>query len=249
LIYLHKIVALLINPLFISILLILISIFYNSTYLRVITLMLLCIFSNPVVAFYSIRHLEKNYSPLLVEDSKPHEVVVVLSGMIKKIEYPDGNIRPEFSGSIDRFEAGIALIKAGKATKILFTRGQLPWSIGLPEGEYLRDLAIERGLDPNIIMLSGVAENTFQESIEVSKMLPVDKRIILVTSAYHMSRAQRLFSNQGITSFPFAVDYQIGRMPSGHNMYLPSVDALAQTSLFVKEILGTFYYNIRQRIG
>lgn len=245
-IYVHKIVPLLINPLFIAIILTSISIFYNSTYLRFVILAVLCIFSNPILAFYSASYLEKNYPPLLVQDCEPNEIVVVLSGMIKKIEHPDGKIRPEFSGSIDRFEAGISLIKAGKATKILFTRGQLPWSIGQPEGEYLRDLAIERGLDPSIIMLSGVAENTFQESIEVSKMLPLNTKIILVTSAYHMSRAQRLFSNQGISSFPFAVDYQAGRMPAGPNRYFPSVDALAQNSLFVKELLGRIYYGIKK---
>ena len=244
-IYLHKILPVFINPLFIVVILILISIFYNAIYFRAAAFILLCVFSNPILAFYSVRYLEKDYPPLLVQDSESHETVVILSGMIKRIEYPDGTIRPEFSGSIDRFEAGLALIKAGKARKIIFTRGQLPWSIGLPEGEYLRTLAIERGVDPNLIMLSEVAANTNQESIEVSKMVPLNEKVILVTSAYHMSRAQKLFSNQGITTFPFPVDYQTGPSPVGPNKYLPSVDALVNTSLFIRELAGRLYYKLK----
>tara|TARA_B100000787_G_C16193747_1_gene299242 strand:- start:245 stop:994 length:750 start_codon:yes stop_codon:yes gene_type:complete len=244
-IFFHKILPVFINPLFIVVILILISIFYDSIYLRVAAFTVLCICSNPVLGFYSISYLEKDYPPMLIKDSESHETVVVLSGMIKKIKYPDGTIRPEFSGSIDRFEAGLALIKAGKARKVIFTRGQLPWSIGLPEGEYLRKLAIDRGVDPSLIVLSEVAANTYQESIEVSKIVPLNEKIILVTSAYHMKRAQKLFSNQGIITFPFPVDYQTGSSPVGPNKYLPSVDALVNTSLFVRELAGRLYYNLK----
>ena len=46
-------------------------------------------------------------------------------------------------------------------------------------------------------------ENTADEAVAVKELISPSKKIILVTSAYHMYRAKRLFEKQGFIVFPF----------------------------------------------
>ena len=51
-------------------------------------------------------------------------------------------------GDPDRLFAGVQLVKARKSELLIFTRGQMPWSTETPEGEILREKAMELGILP-----------------------------------------------------------------------------------------------------
>ena len=96
--------------------------------------------------------------------------MVVLSGMLGMFETEYGHVA-EWGGAADRFFAGIDLIQAGKADKLIFTRGQMPWSDGPPEGEVLRLKALNMGVPEANILLTGKAANTADEAIQVKTLL------------------------------------------------------------------------------
>ena len=51
--------------------------------------------------------------------------------------------------------------------------------------------------------------NTADEAVAIRRLLPArQSRVLLVTSAFHMRRAQRLFERQGLQVLPFPVDFQ-----------------------------------------
>ena len=50
--------------------------------------------------------------------------------------------------------------------------------------------------------------NTAEEAAAIRQLLPTGARVLLVTSAFHMRRAQRLFERQGLKVLPFPVDFQ-----------------------------------------
>jgi uncharacterized SAM-binding protein YcdF (DUF218 family) len=54
---------------------------------------------------------------------------------------------------------------------LVLTGGKLPWSIGVPEGEYLRDVAIDLGISEKDILLTENVENTDQEAKAIKKLL------------------------------------------------------------------------------
>jgi uncharacterized SAM-binding protein YcdF (DUF218 family) len=70
---------------------------------------------------------------------------------------------------------------------------------------------------------------------------PTGPRILLVTSAYHMSRAEILFRRAGLEVIPFPVDFQtkLGITPRS---FIPSGGALQQTDAALHEIYGRVYY-------
>jgi len=61
------------------------------------------------------------------------------------------------------------------------------------------------------ILVTKDVENTADEAVAVKGLISPSKRIILVTSAYHMYRAQRLFEKQGFEVVSYKVDYKATR--------------------------------------
>ncbi len=53
-------------------------------------------------------------------------------------------------------------------------------------------------------------ENTSDEAVAVKEIISKSKRIILVTPAYHMYRAKRLFENQEFKVVTYKIGYKIG---------------------------------------
>lgn len=244
-IYLNKIIPILVSPIFIITLLTLLNIVLVRRWISVLIAVILLVASNPILASKSRAYLEKDFSYVPVSEADPVDAVVVLSGMIMTLQDDNGKIFYELNGSIDRYEAGLAFMKAGKAENIIFTRGHLPWSKGLPEGELLREFAIDRGISPKQILLTGNAQNTDQEAQAVKDLLPENKKIALVTSAFHMPRALKVFEARGLSVTPYAVDFSGQTKRFAVMDLLPSAGAVSQNSRFLREMLGRLYYTLK----
>ena len=86
-------------------------------------------------------------------------------------------------------------------------------------------------------------ENTADEAVAVKELISKSKRIILVTSAYHMYRAKRLFEKQGFEVIPYKVDYKASRNNTTTLMdLLPSAGNFELTEIGIREIIGRIFY-------
>ena len=86
-------------------------------------------------------------------------------------------------------------------------------------------------------------ENTADEAVAVKELINPSKRIILVTTAYHMYRAKKLFEKQGFEVVPYKVDYKSERNAEMTIInFLPSADNLQTTETAVREIIGRLFY-------
>jgi uncharacterized SAM-binding protein YcdF (DUF218 family) len=244
-IYLHKILPLIFSPLFFIICLIILGLISGSKKISFIGIAVLIIFSIPVVSNKLIAYLESDYELNKPSKVKSADAVVVLSGMAKTIQTKDG-LNYEWGEAVDRIFAGIDLFKLNKAPTLILTGGKLPWSIGEPEGEYLRDVAIKLGVPEKDILITENVENTDQEAKATMKLLSLDSpKVILVTSAFHMPRAQLVFEAAGISVIPFPVDFIIGAGKLTFMSFIPSASSFAATSFFVREMIGRTYYNLK----
>jgi uncharacterized SAM-binding protein YcdF (DUF218 family) len=70
-------------------------------------------------------------------------------------------------------------------------------------------------------------------------------KVLLVTSAYHMRRAQALFGAQGLAVIPAPTDYQQVMMAQVLPGWLPTVDALHQSTDALHEMVGFWVYRLR----
>jgi hypothetical protein len=64
-------------------------------------------------------------------------------------------------GDPDRFFGGIAIFKAGKAQKLVFTGGKIPWDKAKKtEGEVVKENAISKSIPYEKIFITKDVENT-----------------------------------------------------------------------------------------
>jgi uncharacterized SAM-binding protein YcdF (DUF218 family) len=244
-IYLHKILPLFVLPIMLFIIVILIGLVKNKKKLIYLAVGVLYIISTPIFSnnFFKLVEGNEYRKPISTIDST--DAIVVLSGMLEINEVVDSTYIEW--GDPDRFFGGIALFKAGKAQKLVFTGDKMPWDQAKKtEGTVLKEYAISNGIPTQKIFVTKDVENTADEAVAVKELISPSKKIILVTSAYHMYRAKRLFENQGFDVIPYKVDYKTSRNALITFMdFLPSAINLELIEIGIREITGRIYYIIK----
>ena len=244
-IYLHKFLPLIASPLFFVLIVILIGTYLKSKKISFFGLLFLIFCSLPIISNKLIFFLEKDYSRKEISNVSKADAIVVLSGMVSTIK-TNGKISYEFNNAVDRILSGIDLFKEDKASFLILTNGKMPWSLGIPEGEYLKKFSIKFGIPEDRILLTDNVQNTDQEAKSVRKLLKTNKaNIILVTSALHMPRAKKVFEATNIKVIPFAVDFRTSIKKITIIDFIPSANSLKDTSHFFREMIGRLYYNLK----
>lgn len=245
LIYLHKFLPILVSPLGLVIFLLVTGVVLKHYRLVVAAIILLLATSLPLTAYAVWYALEFGNPPKKYEEISFHQGVVVLSGGGQTLEI-DGSIFVEW-GDPDRFFAGVNAVKYKKADKVIFTRGKVPWSNSIPEGETMKKAAMDVGIPPEKILLTRMVSNTAEEAMAVEAVIQSEgiKSILLVTSSFHMPRAELLFRKQGIELETFPVDFQA----LGHRVnwlhFIPSAAGFDKTSQGIREFIGRAYYKFK----
>jgi uncharacterized SAM-binding protein YcdF (DUF218 family) len=223
----------------------LIGLIKNKKKLIYIAIGVLYIISTPIFSnnFFKLVEGSEYRKPISAIDSA--DAIVVLSGMLKINEV--GDITYIEWGDPDRFFGGIAFLKAGKAQKLVFTGGKMPWDKAKKtEGEVLKEHAISYGIPAEKILVTKDVENTADEAVAVKELISPSKRIILVTSAYHMFRAKKLFEKQGFIVIPYKVDYKASENNEVTFMdFLPNAGNLEVTEIGIREIIGRIFYLLK----
>jgi uncharacterized SAM-binding protein YcdF (DUF218 family) len=146
-------------------------------------------------------------------------------------------------GDPDRFFDVIALFKAHKAQKLVFTGGKIPSDKSKKtEEDVLKEYAILNGISSKKILVNNDVENTADEAVAVKELISPSKKIILVTSAYHTYRAKKLFEKQGFEVIPYKA---AGNSTVTLMDLLPTTVNLGMTETGIIELSGRLFYLIR----
>ena len=237
------------SPLGIVLILLVVFLIRKKTKFIYSVFIFLIVFSNGFVSDVLWRLLEypwKRIDYSLIDSS---DGIVVLSssrhlppGKTKIVEWYDP----------DRFFAGINLYKANKSKRLIFTGGIHPFTSDLPpEGDIYIIEAISMGVPKKDLFTTYPVTNTYQEAKAIKKLLNYEisstqKRIILVTSAFHMKRAKKIFEREGIIVMPYPVDFKGSK--SFFSLFrnplnlIPSSFHLHKSSSAIREIIGRIVY-------
>ncbi len=215
-------------------------------------LLVLMIFTNPLVAQQLLGHLEAaasdaaQSSPL--EPEKHFSAIVVLSGGINA----KGTLRPhdEISfSSLQRTICGVDLYHAGMATQLVFSGGDATIiGSGPPESEPMAALAAKLGVPAHAILKETTSRNTYENAVMAKKLLG-SRSVLLVTSASHILRATAIFRKQGLDVTPFPCGYVVADRPEDSwdidpFSFMPSVNALRHNTAAIEEAFGFGIYRL-----
>ena len=253
--YLNKILPLFFSPIVVVLGLILASVIFRKRVLALLAAALLLVASIPVVADRALLMVQGDFVRLRPTDVPRHETVVVLAGSVDYTRGRSGPM-PDWGSTVDRVLAGIELMRAARAERVIFSSGKLLFD-GVPsEGEQARDLALAMGVSDARIVLSAAAENTADEARLIRPLFaaadaadaaaaPAPRpAIILVTSANHMPRASLIFRAAGFDVTPYPVDIDMPQARRWHDRWLPDARALLKTDTAIRELLGQGYYRL-----
>jgi len=242
--YLSKLLPLFVLPLGLTLSALLVGLVLRVRWLTWMAVVVLWISSSPAVGQRVMRAAEAWAERVPVTDVSHADAIVVLSS---GRSIAPGAGRVSEWGDADRFFGGVELFGAGKAPLLVFTgAGQGRPDAGF-EGEVLAEYAHSLGVPPDRILVTGLVRNTADEAQMVAATLgdrhPAAVRLLLVTSAFHMPRAQELFERTGLTVVPFPVDFRAPeRSSQGLVELLPNVNAFVQTHTAMREMYGRLFY-------
>ena len=248
-IYVHKILPLFLLPTGITLLLLVAGLVFRRRWLCWIGVAVLWLAATPLVSIQLMRAAEGWQTRRPLSSVPVAQAIVVLSA--GRIEQPGETVASEW-GDPDRFFGRVELYKAGKAPLLIFTGGWAPWQPNARlEGDILAEYAVSLGIPRDHILTTPKVTNTEEESHETARILAkrlganAPHRILLVTSAFHMKRAQRLFIRAGIHVEPVPVDFQVSRGRTFTLMeLLPGGGSLSQSERALREFYGLAYYRL-----
>ncbi|MDQ6973377.1 MAG: YdcF family protein, partial [Mariprofundaceae bacterium] len=115
------------------------------------------------------------------------------------------------------------------------------------EGDVMRNVLLDQGLDADHVFAEKLANNTWENAILMQSMLEKKgiSTVILVTSAWHMPRSVACFQAQGLKVIPAPTDYLTKMSHYDIRSYFPSARAFYDSSLALHEYLGLFFYRWR----
>ncbi len=203
-------------------------------------LLIMTLGGNKFVSNYLAHSLEAPYTQIDIAQIQPLDAVIVLGGGTSTTY----NNRAQLGMAGDRVATAARLYHSSSVKKIICTGSQS--FRATPEDLHPREEAklilIGLGIPSDaIILLEG--ENTSQEMNSLKDWIPKNiessqPRIGLITSAWHLKRALRLASSQGLHFQPIPSNFISGPVNLSPHWIVPSGDDLATTGRIVKEYLA-----------
>ncbi len=201
------------------------------------------VWSSPLFYAWFGYTLERDYPPVPVAEIAPADAIVLLGGGMSP---PAGPVRyPELSAAADRVWHAARLYQAGKAP-VIIPSGNLE---SRSSAVLLRDL----GVPAAAIRVEDASRNTAENALLSKQVLDElgARRVILVTSAFHMRRAQMLYERLGLEVVPAATDHEATHLRARNRTsgvrykLLPDPESLARNTYILKEYIGYWVYRLR----
>ena len=182
-------------------------------------------------------------------DDTHFDAILVLGGSINASASDDKG-RIQTNDSDERIMAAARLFQAKVAPLILVSGGSgNPAWPDKKEAPLMADLLETMGIPRNAIIIEDGSRNTY-ENATLSKPL-MDKvgakRVVLITSAWHMRRSAAIFCKQGYDFASFPVDSLKEPFTPPADL-APDAGALDRSTRILREIVGIIAYKFLGRL-
>ncbi len=200
---------------------------------------LIYLISIPAVSDHLAKTLEDTYPRPSMNELRSAGAIVMLGGGTC------GGV-PDFDGegqvSADGANRVLMVLRLHKwlHLPVILSGGQV-FAYAGTEADIACRLLKACGMDEKFILKEAKSRNTV-ENARFIRQLCIERdirKVILVTSAYHMPRSILVFAREGMEAVPYPTDYKTDlRFEPDVFAFTPSADALRKTAVSMKEYLG-----------
>jgi uncharacterized SAM-binding protein YcdF (DUF218 family) len=203
--------------------------------------------STPLASYLALGSLEWFYPPLQ-ERPPDAQAIVILAGYV----FPaDGAHRHPQLGpdTLYRCLEGVELYQQGQPCPVLVSGGSVGGA-GPTCAPLMRDFLVKLGVPATDILVEDKSQSTWENAVESQRLLKLRgiSKILLVTDATHLFRAERCFRRQEIDVVPWGCRYRATLSPLEVGRFLPSATGGAGLDEASHEWLGSAWYWLLGRI-
>lgn len=208
---------------------------------------LLYVFSNEYLVNEVLAWWER--PPTTVSGAEaPYDVAIVLTGGIinERRQLPG---RVLFDRGADRLLQPLQLYRHGQVRKILISGGTFEIdTLAQAEREAAaQQFLIDCGVKQDDIIWEHRSRNTRENAVNSAKILKErfpNQRYLLITSAFHMRRAEGCFQKAGVRFKAYPADIRSGDRTFRFDLLFPKEEALGTTYFLVREWIGYLAYRV-----
>jgi uncharacterized SAM-binding protein YcdF (DUF218 family) len=204
--------------------------------LVIASVVLIYIFGNPLlVRLYSNAWDVKGYNP----GNTKYSSIILLGGFVSE----DENKHGFFNDAADRYTEAVKLLKNGTAAHLLFTGGNGNLNPdGFQEGIFVQAELRKLNIPDSAVLIESHARNTFENaslSKAILKKTTLKPPYLLVTSAFHMRRAQLIFKKADVPVVAYPCDYyKTNRGGISFWDIFPDPVVYGKWNTYIKELIG-----------
>lgn len=173
--------------------------------------------------------------------------IIILGGEIDWL-VTVGRDRPELAAAADRLTSAVALsLLYPEALVVYSAQGGRPFA-SVTDSD-IGQLLLSLGVAESRIRLESNSRNT-DENVKYLLSMPeisINQRWIVVTSAFHMSRALSVFKRHNWSVVPFATDFRSPGPKADWPFFHNTIDYFRNVNLATKEWIGMLVYLITKR--
>jgi uncharacterized SAM-binding protein YcdF (DUF218 family) len=212
----------------------------------VLALVVACVFSAEPVANRLVRSLEE---PDL-RSEKPdavYDALVMLGGTVDERATTAWGT-PSFNDDVERVHVTFDRLRTGRARVAIVTGGSPKLRPDdAVEAQVVADQLASWGIERDRIVVEDQARNTRENAVLTARIVRAAgyKRLLLVTSAFHMKRALGCFRAEGLEVDALPVDHRSYDPALDSGSWLPRTEALHASSAALREHTGRLVYGLR----
>jgi len=221
----------------------------NSLKLIIVPYLFLFILSTPYISYLTTGTLEWRQNRLTSRPSDCEAITVLAGGMHR--------INQEWTGielaenTLQRCLHAAELYRAGTPCPIIVSGGRVsPRNSGPTLASAMGDFLVALGVKKSDILLENKSTTTAENAIEIQKILRSHQitKVLLITSATHLPRAEKCFQKQGIHYVSSGAQQRsVGFNFLPYN-WLPQPDSIQSVERIWHEWLGLAWYWWKGRI-
>lgn len=245
--YLSKFLTFLISPTIIIIIVVIMALVVRKHALRkkllVFSLGLLLFFSNPLI----INQLLKYWEPQSTTDKKKiYDTGIILSGFMSR-DKENGSL--SFGEATDRLTEGLILYRTGRIKTIIISGGSGSLIDDTRESVLAKAFIVNNcGIPDSVVYIDTVSRNTYENAVESKKLMHAEglKSAIIITSAWHMRRAEACYKKVGLDVAIHPTDgmYHIQEF-SPSDILIPGTRNIIRWENYIHEITGIIMYKLQ----
>nr|WP_319398606.1 YdcF family protein [uncultured Carboxylicivirga sp.] len=218
-------------------------------YLRISAFSILLLFSNTAFFQYVCSAWEEQFPIPSLNSDQPYNIVVL--GGYSSMNEESQQI--SFNHAADRLLNALPILFLNPDNKIVLSGGSANiYFDETPESAYIINYLKSINISKDKILVEDKSRNTYENALFTTKLLQdshLEQPIILVTSAFHMYRANACFNKQGMKVIPYPTQPLRSLTPlKPLDYFTPSLNTLNTWPTLIKEWVGIIIYKIRSYV-